>query len=39
MFIPTAEPGILTGIPTEEAEGEIETHQVPVEGKTSKCSI
>ena len=39
MLFPTAELVILTGISTEETEGEIETHQVTVEGKISKFSI
>ena len=39
MLFLTAELAILTGIPTEEEDREIETHQVTVEGKISKFSI
>ena len=38
IFIPTAELVILTGIATNEANAEIETQPVTVEGKISKCS-
>ena len=39
LFNPIAEPVIPTGIPTEEAKAEIETHPVIVEPKIRKCSI
>ena len=38
-FIPTAELVIPTGIATNEANAEIETPPVAVEGKIGKCSI
>ena len=39
IFIVAAELSIRTGIPTEEAKAEMETHQVIIEVKISKCSV
>ena len=39
IFNSTAELAIPTGIPTNKAKAEIETHPVTVEAKISKCSI
>ena len=38
IYIPTAEPVILTGIQTHEANAEIETRPVTVETRINKCS-
>ena len=38
IFNPTAELVIPTGIPTNEANGEIETQPLTVEIKITKCS-
>ena len=39
IFNPIAELIIHIGIPTKEAEAEMETHPVTVQIKISKCSI
>ena len=39
IFNPTTALAIFTGIPTEEAKVEMETHPVPIEARLSRCSI
>ena len=39
IFIAASELVIPTGIPTEEAKAEIETHPVTLEAKISKFSV